>query len=432
MRFGWLVLIAALQLAAAQTEAAPPEPTTATLEDAIIHALGNHYGILEAKELYRQSRYRIEEERAALRPQVTLGSSVGLVHEEEPELTNSDRYGYGNTRIELSHSLYDGGVRRYRIDGVAWGSEGAFFEYRRELERTVMHTIEAYTQLHFASERTEIHSRNLERLEEILEIVTAKREAGAASRGDVSSIEASVSNARAALIQTRSGLHNTIAQYEYLLQEKADNLWPEGILFDLKLEPREVVLKRIEEENSLLQMTRVKIRAKQSEVSSQRAAYKPDIALSLSHQAEESWSGGDGRKDQTRFMLNLNHTLYDGNRRDAAHARLLSEVTGLRHRLEDDRRKLRWEATQLYNTLNSIDEAITNTQEEIRANRDMVETYWERFFQASQDLETLLQAQRQLNSAELTLNEQKQNRILDFFELKKHKGLLLDHFHIGL
>ncbi len=131
-------------------------------------------------------------------------------------------------------------------------------------------------------------------------------------------------------------------------------------------------------------------------------------------------------------MVNLNHTLYDGNSRDAAHARLLSEVTGLRHRLEDDRRKLRWEATQLFNTLNSIDEAIANTQEEIAANREMVETYWERFYQASQDLETLLQAQRQLNTAELTLSNQLQNRVLDFFTLKKLKGILLDHFQIGL
>ncbi len=242
MKYGWLFLAIAVGLWAQEPLPGGSDKTPIALEEAIVHTLGNHYGILEAKELYRQSRFRIEEERAALLPHITVGGSGGLVHEEEEELTNSDRYGYGNARIELQQSLYDGGVRRYRVEGVAWGSEGAFFEYRQELENVVMHTIEAYTQLHYASQRVHIHKRNLKRLEEILENVTAKRQAGAASKGDVSSIEASVSNARAALIQAEAALHNTIAQYEYLLQDKARRLWPEGIDFNLKLEPLAVVL----------------------------------------------------------------------------------------------------------------------------------------------------------------------------------------------
>jgi hypothetical protein len=62
----------------------------------------------------------------------------------------------------------------------------------------------------------------------------------------------------------------------------------------------------------------------------------------------------------------------------------------------------------------------------------MVQSYWESFRNGEQDLYVLLEAQRQLNTAELNLIQNQQDSMKDYFEILRLSGELLDYFHIDI
>jgi len=62
----------------------------------------------------------------------------------------------------------------------------------------------------------------------------------------------------------------------------------------------------------------------------------------------------------------------------------------------------------------------------------MVESYWASFRNGEQDLYVLLEAQRQLNTAELNLIQNKQDSMKDYFEILLLSGELLEYFQIDI
>ena len=91
-----------------------------------------------------------------------------------------------------------------------------------------------------------------------------------------------------------------------------------------------------------------------------------------------------------------------------------------------------WNLEKLYNSLLSLKENIENIKNELKSSQTMVESYWEGFRYGEQDLYALLQAQKQLNSAELDLIDSEQNNIVDYFKVLETSGELLEYFSIDV
>ncbi len=90
-----------------------------------------------------------------------------------------------------------------------------------------------------------------------------------------------------------------------------------------------------------------------------------------------------------------------------------------------------WNLEKLYSSLLSLQESIESIKNELESSNTMVESYWEGFRYGEQELYTLLQAQKQLSSAELDLIESEQNNLIDYFKVLQVSGELLEYFSIN-
>ena len=84
----------------------------------------------------------------------------------------------------------------------------------------------------------------------------------------------------------------------------------------------------------------------------------------------------------------------------------------------------------MHQSLHSQDDSIQSTIDEVESSAVTVESYWEAFKNGEQDLLTLLTAQRQLNTAQVSLIESYQNRLNDYYKLLFESGALVAHFQL--
>ena len=106
----------------------------------------------------------------------------------------------------------------------------------------------------------------------------------------------------------------------------------------------------------------------------------------------------------------------------------MSEVSGLAFNLEYLTKETKWNSQKLFNSVTTNTKALESLDMEIGASEKMANAYWEKFRLSSQDLVTLLQAQRQLNAAELEKLKSEKARIVDYFNLLAKRGKLLEYF----
>jgi len=99
---------------------------------------------------------------------------------------------------------------------------------------------------------------------------------------------------------------------------------------------------------------------------------------------------------------------------------------------EAEVRKIKWGLEKLHTSLTSLQNNLSNVENEVKASRKMVGSYWESFRNGEQDLHVLLQSQRQLNTAELDWIKSQQDSMKDFFDILNLSGELLSYFAIDI
>ena len=77
---------------------------------------------------------------------------------------------------------------------------------------------------------------------------------------------------------------------------------------------------------------------------------------------------------------------------------------------------MKWNIAKLFTSIQSTNESLKSNISEIVSLRKMVDAYWEEFNLGQQDLQSLLQGYKQLNSAEIEL-------------IKNESSNTIDHFH---
>ena len=106
----------------------------------------------------------------------------------------------------------------------------------------------------------------------------------------------------------------------------------------------------------------------------------------------------------------------------------MSEASALIYNLEYTKQDTRWNSQKLFNSVQTNSKTIDTLGTEIDASKKMAEAYWEKFRLSSQDLVTLLQAQRQVNNAELEKLRSEKSRVVDYFSLLAKQGKLVEYF----
>ena len=406
-----------------------PDENSATLKKAVKIAIESNYRIKQAQERIVQAEHSTKEAQADFLPQVDI-SATGTAKETK----GFDTQNYGQIRGDavVTYNLYSSGMHTENVERTKITKKEQEERLRGTLEEEITKAVDAYFSVAYGKLSVEVNRRNYEKLLKILEIVKTKRELGAATLGDESSIQASVSNAKTALINTESTYNNAKDYYEFLTNSKIELLSPYETAFDIELSPFEKVFEEIKFNNIDLNIIETQIKGKQKDVVINNATKGPKIDFSMTNakRFKNDYVSPDALNSNNDFTgeLTVSYHFYDGGRTEAKSAKLLSEVSGLIYNLEYTKQDTKWNSQKLFNSVQTNSRTIETLTTEIDASRRMADAYWEKFRLSSQDLVTLLQAQRQVNSAELEKLRSEKTRLVDYFVLLAKQGKLLGYF----
>lgn len=401
-----------------------------TLIEAVKVSVESNYRIKQANERIKQADYTIREAQADFLPQVTL--SADGIRKKYNGFDIQD-YSQAEYAATLSYNLFSSGkhLAQYNKNKIVKKEQEE--KYKGTMQEEINKIIDAYCSVVFGKLSMEANKRNYDKLIEIYDIVKKKRELGAATIGDESSISASVSNAKTAMTNTESAYNNAKDYYEFLIDRKIDQLNPYQQGFDVTIGDFDHIFEEIKSNNTDLNILRAHIDEKRKDIYINKANDWPTIDLTLSDTRRYrsdfvQTNKMEGSNSDLLGQITLTYNLYTGGRTEAKTARIMSEVTDNIYDLEYTTKETKWDSQKLYNSVLTNTKTLVTLSSEISESKKMTDSYWERFRLASQDLVILLQAQRQVNTAELEKLRSEKTRIIDYFNLLTKQGKLLEYF----
>ncbi len=423
--------VASLNSFLAQKDAEAIEKNNATLKQAVTTAIGLNYRIRQARERIIQAEHSTKEAYASYYPEVD--ASLGP-QKKSTKGFDTQKYDQGKAELITSYNLFSSGVHEETVNRTRITKKEQEERYRGTLEEEILKVVDAYFGVAYGRLAVEVNKNNYEKLLKILEIVQIKRELGAATKGDENSILASVSNAKTALINTESSYNNARDYYEFLTSSKLEDLNPYELNFETKLSSFDELFNEIKRNNTELSIIEKQIEGKQKdvEISNSINGLKIDFSMSNARRLRNDRmlveKPTEGHNTDYTAELTFSLKLFDGGRQEARSAKLLSEASALIYNLEYTKQDTKWNSQKLYNSVQTNTRTIETLDTEIDASKKMADAYWEKFRLSSQDLVTLLQAQRQVNSAELEKIRSEKTRLTDYFSLLSKQGKLAEYF----
>lgn len=403
----------------------------ASLKYVVQTAIRNNYRVKQAKERVLQAEHLVSEAKGDFLPQVSLNVTG---YKKDASGYDRQRYEQISGDMVVSYNIFASGLYADTLAKSRLTKKEQEERLRLTIEEETLKLIDAYFSVVFGKLSVEANKNNYEKLLKILEIVKIKRDLGAATGGDESSIQASVSNAKTALINTESSYTSAKDYYEFLINDKIDFLYPYQTEFDIKLNSYDEVFDDIKQNSTDLMIIKTQIKGKQKDVSISRAMDLPKLDLTITGNRKYRNDLMDpnfmGNNREISVELVLSYNLYTGGKTEARVARSLSEVSGLVYGLEYATQEAKWNSQKLFNSVHANSKTLETLKVEIEASKRMANAYWEKFRLSSQDLAMLLQAQRQVNTAELERLRIEKTRLIDYFNLMAKQGKLLEYFGI--
>lgn len=404
-----------------------------TLMDVILETVATSPVIKASRERVVQNEIKLKDAVSVYYPTINFEYEASRSRATETNKDEESRFKYFNDRnykFILNQNLYAGGETSNNIKNLEKKLEGAKNQYYLDLSTQVASAVKAYFDVVFAYKTLKANEKNMQKLNKILEIVTVKYNNGAASIGDLTAIKANVSNSETTLYKVKSDLTKSLRYFEYIVGNKFSQTLPYEKNFNIDITTLDLLFDRALVQNKDLINYYKSIEAEKFALMANRSSFDPKVDFELSLDNIMDKEGFTEREETLNGMIKLTYNLYNGGRDQSKILTSYSAIRKLNYELEETKKKLRWNISELHTSINSSKESLKSNISEVISLRKMVDAYWEEFNLGEQDLPTLLQGQRQLNSAETELIKYEKNSLIDYFNLLKLTGDLLAFFDI--
>ena len=403
------------------------------LMDVVLETVSNSDLLKAARESVIQSEIKLEDVMAGYYPVLNLEVESGRTRNTNLDSTTKDirAFKYYNDRTYkfiLNQNIYAGGETSNSIKSLEKKLSVEKNQYQIVLQEQITKAIKAYFDVVFSYRSVLVSESNMKNLNKILEIVTIKYDTGAASIGDITAIKANVSNAQTQLTKVRSKLTESIRYYEYIVGEKYIETLPYEKNFNINVSTFDLLYERGIKNNSTILNYYQSIDAEKYTLKSKKSAFAPKLDFEVSLDTVLAKEDYEEKEHALNALFRLTFNLYNGGRDENKVLNSFSMIRELNFKLEEEKKKLRWNISKLFTSIESTNESLKSNISEVISLRKMVDAYWEEFNLGQQDLQTLLQGHKQLNSAEIELIKYESNNITDFFTLLGYTGDLLSFF----
>ncbi|MCK9490496.1 MAG: TolC family protein [Sulfurimonas sp.] len=420
------------------TEVVPSQLREIDLIDVVLQTISASHKIKSAREKMIQAKTDVDIAFANYYPSIDASytRTQTQLDAEEKKKGNSiydSRYFRDEVySLKLSQNLYAGGETQNDVERLRALYLLSRAEYKKLLELEIQKAIVSYVDVLFSRESLEASDKNIKELEKIFEIVKTKYDAGALSIGELSNIEASVSNAKTQSSRTNSVYINALEYFEFIVGESFEETYPHEKITKVELRDFDEMLESSLIKNSELQAIEYQILSKKHNLKKLKSAFRPKVDFVAG--AERMTYKESVEEDEERYYVKLllNYNLYNGGRDEKKYLNAFSQIKEKIFDKKAEIRRIKWGLEKFHTSLTSLQDNLSNAQKEVDASAKMVESYWESFRNGEQDLYVLLEAQRQLNTAELSYIQNQQDSMKDYFEILRLSGELLDYFHIDI
>ena len=369
--------------------------------------------------------------RAPLSPQLTLGADATENLHTENWMSGNDlentSIGYN---VSLSYALYrrDLKIQLEQVDSKIQQAEASYESARQNLmERlssSYFQILAANDNLKFAQSAKQAFKRQLDEARQRFEVgliaITDVEEAQAGydlAVADEISAQNELDNAQEALREITGSYHRVLAA----LDEKTPLLEPEPADID-------AWTKIALEQNPELLAAQSAVKEARQEIEKQRAANLPTIDLVGRHSYSDVIRGNDNPPGSlatnNSVGIQLNYFLYEGG---AIRSRI--KEAQLRHvqvldRLEQQRRAIQLETRQAYLTLRSNISRVKALKQALKSTETASQAVQTGFELGTRTSVDVVNAQRDLLSAQRNYSGARYDYVLNSLRLKKAAGLL--------
>ena len=402
-----------------------------SLIDVVLETISNSDLLKASREQVIQSEIKLKDAIAGYYP--TLNFESENARTQATNIKEDKFFRYYNDRnykFILNQNLYSGGETANTIKSLEKKLDVEKSQYQITLQTEITKAIKAYFDVVF-SYRTVLSSENhMKNLNKILEIVTVKYDNGAASIGDLTAIKASVSNAQTQLTKVKSKLTESMRYYEYIVGENYTKTLPYEKNFNINVSTFDLLYERGIKRNSTILNYYEAMDAEKFNLESKKSEFAPKLDFELSLDNIMDKEGFEDREQKLNALFKVTFNLYNGGKDKNKILSSYSALRELNFKLEEEKKKLKWNISKLFTSIESTNESLSSNISEVISLRKMVEAYWEEFNNGNQDLPTILQGHKQLNSAETELIKYESSNITDFFTLLGYTGDLLAFFDL--
>lgn len=216
--------LASVALAQAPASRSPDVPETLDLETALRYAVDHNHAIRLARERLREQEGLILEVRGAIRPNVSLHSTLSRSDESLrvdqsllPGLTPTGDQSHWSIALEARQLLYSGGGAQTAIGAQRHVREAALLELQSIIDDQILQVRTKFYEVLLRRAQIEVQEESVRLLEEQLQTARNRFEAGAVSHFDVLRAEVERANAQPPLIRVRNAFRVAIEELRLLL-----------------------------------------------------------------------------------------------------------------------------------------------------------------------------------------------------------------------
>lgn len=415
-----------------------------TLLDVVYEALSNNQKLKADREKVIQAKLKIDDAKGGFLPIVnfiyktstnkkrTFGVTK-IVNGEERFVNENKKFMDISYKLSLKQSLYAGGETVNKVKSLRESYIVSKNKYILNIKKFIEKVIKNYYDVVFNRESINFNRANFKMLSKILAIVEKKYKSGALGIGELSAIKANIANANSKLSNVQAKFIESYKYYDFLVGSTFQYTVPFENVFSLSLPTVEEIVELSLKNNISLKSYYNNIASQKYKAKAANSKFKPLVDLEFSSKKTPKQEDFEASNEQiNRAVLSISYNIFNRNKDKTSFLKNISLIKELMYNLEEEKKKLKWNITRAYHSIISTASVIESNKNEAKETKTVVDSYWKKFKLGDQDLQMLLQAQRQLKNTELELIKNKRNVISSYFKLLSSSGKLMEYFNFDI
>ena len=393
-----------------------------SLDEALRASMANSSAIAAARQSWLATREAIGTNTSTsdLTARLNATGSVGQIDSKAGQgFTKSQ---YLSTGVTLSKNLYDGGQTKEKTLLAEINLQQASAIYAKTEQGVILGTIEAYLNVLKAGREVKLHTRNLTRLEAHVNAAKIRVDAGAATPTRLAEARARFARAQSDLILAETRLTNAEDSFRSLTGKDARDFVEPSITGNLPIDLLDAETKARDGHPDILAAIAAERAADQAHNTLQ-AAVRPTLAFSLSANTKTG-TGTTLDRDEVAAQLVFSSPLISTNATRSTSRRIAASFKQAKLDRAEATRKTEVAAREAFRNWQSTGIRVDAVASEIEAFRLVAKGIASEAQFGQKTTLDLLDAEKDVNDAELSLVSAEHNQLLAAFRLKAAIGSL--------